>query len=64
MHHIHHLSGGIPFYRLPSVMRDYPVLHDVGRLTLWESFRCVRLTLWDEAAQRLVTFRSAAAAPA
>ncbi len=61
MHHIHHLSGGIPFYRLPAVMRDHPELKDVGRLTLWESFRCVRLTLWDEAAQRLVSFRTAAA---
>ena len=29
----------------------------VGRLTLLESIRCVRLVLWDEGRQRLVSFR-------
>ncbi|HUG62493.1 MAG TPA: fatty acid desaturase, partial [Methylomirabilota bacterium] len=37
----------------------HPELAPIGRLTLWESFRCVRLTLWDEARQRLVSFREA-----
>lgn len=61
IHHVHHLSSRIPFYRLPEVLRDHPELKDAGRLTLWESFRCVRLTLWDEARQKLVTFREARA---
>jgi len=57
IHHVHHLSSKIPYYRLPSVLRDYPELSRVGRLTLAESFRCVRLVLWDESRKRLISFR-------
>jgi omega-6 fatty acid desaturase (delta-12 desaturase) len=59
IHHVHHLCSRIPYYRLPNVLRDYPELRDVGRLTLLQSFRCVRLVLWDEAQRRLITFRAA-----
>lgn len=59
MHHLHHLCSRIPFYRLPDVLRTYPELRDVSRLTLLDSLRCVRLTLWDEQARRLVSFREA-----
>jgi omega-6 fatty acid desaturase (delta-12 desaturase) len=41
---------------LPRVLRDYPELREVGRVTLLESFRCVRLVLWDEVQRRLVSF--------
>jgi len=57
VHHVHHLSSRILFYRLPEVLRDHPELADVGRLRLIESFRCVRLVLWDEGRKRLVSFR-------
>jgi len=57
VHHVHHLCSKIPYYRLPSVLRDYPELGRVGRLTLGESLRCVRLVLWDESQQRLISFR-------
>ncbi|HVR55400.1 MAG: fatty acid desaturase [Pseudolabrys sp.] len=57
IHHVHHLCSRIPYYRLPCVLRDHPELRDVGRVTLLESFRCVRLVLWDEAQGRLVSFR-------
>ncbi|CTQ52467.1 Fatty acid desaturase [Roseibium album] len=57
IHHVHHLAAKIPFYRLPEVIRDYPELKDVSRITLVQSFKCVNLTLWDEAAGRLVSFR-------
>ena len=63
LHHVHHLSSRIPFYRLPDVMRDHPELHDVGRITLWESLRCVPLVLWDEKSHRLVSFRTAKLLP-
>ena len=56
VHHVHHLCSRIPFYRLPHVLRKHPELRDIGRITLVESIRCVRLTLWDEARQRLVSF--------
>ena len=57
IHHVHHLSSRIPFYRLPDVLKAHPELRDISRIGLRESFRCVRLALWDEAAQRLVSFR-------
>jgi acyl-lipid omega-6 desaturase (Delta-12 desaturase) len=57
VHHVHHLCSRIPFYRLSRVLRDHPELREIGRLTLWESFRCIRFTLWDESGRRLVSFR-------
>jgi omega-6 fatty acid desaturase (delta-12 desaturase) len=57
MHHLHHLSSRIPYYRLPEVLRDHPALRHVGRLTLLRSFGCTRLVLWDEARRRLISFR-------
>jgi len=59
MHHVHHLCSRIPYYRLPKVMRDHPELLGVGRLTMLQSFRCVKLALWDEQERRMVSFRSA-----
>jgi acyl-lipid omega-6 desaturase (Delta-12 desaturase) len=57
VHHVHHLCSRIPYYRLPRVLRDHPELAAVGRLTLLESLRCVRMVLWDERSRRLVSFR-------
>ena len=59
VHHVHHLYSRIPYYRLPQVLRDFPELGNVRRITLMESFRCVRLRLWDEGRRRLVTFEEA-----
>lgn len=56
IHHIHHLSARIPFYKLPKVLKDFPELENVCRLSFWQSFKCVRLALWDEKARRLVAF--------
>jgi omega-6 fatty acid desaturase (delta-12 desaturase) len=60
IHHVHHLASRIPYYRLPEVLRDHPQFADVGRITLKESFKTTRLTLWDEEKRRLVTFAEAA----
>jgi omega-6 fatty acid desaturase (delta-12 desaturase) len=62
VHHVHHLASRIPFYRLREALRDYPDLTNVGRLTLWQSLRCVNYSLWDEDAQRLISFRTLGAA--
>jgi omega-6 fatty acid desaturase (delta-12 desaturase) len=59
IHHVHHLCSRIPCYRLGEALRDHPELRGVSRLTLKESFRCMRLALWDEDQQRLVAFRDA-----
>lgn len=61
VHHVHHLASRIPYYRLPEVLRDHPELADIGRITLWQSLQCVRLVLWDERRDKLVSFRDAAA---
>jgi len=58
-HHVHHLGSRIPFYRLPRVLQDHPELEARGRLTLRQSFRCAKLTLWDEAGERLIPFSAA-----
>jgi acyl-lipid omega-6 desaturase (Delta-12 desaturase) len=57
IHHVHHLSSRIPFYRLPQVLKDHPELKAMSRVGFLEGFKTVRLALWDEAAQRLVSFR-------
>jgi omega-6 fatty acid desaturase (delta-12 desaturase) len=63
LHHIHHLSSRVPFYRLPEVMRDHPELGEMGRITLKDSLKCVKLILWDEASKRLVTLREVEPGP-
>jgi omega-6 fatty acid desaturase (delta-12 desaturase) len=59
IHHIHHLNSRIPYYRLPKVLRDHPELKAVSRLTLWESLKSTRLSLWCEQREKLVSFRNA-----
>jgi acyl-lipid omega-6 desaturase (Delta-12 desaturase) len=60
VHHVHHLSSSIPFYRLPRVLKDWPELRNTRCLTIVESVRSFNLALWDEASQRLVSFKRAA----
>ena len=59
VHHVHHLSSKIPFYRLGQVMREEPALRAAGRLTFWQSLGCVGLALWDDADRRLISFQQA-----
>ena len=72
-HHVHHLSPRVPNYRLESCHNAIPALRAVKPLGLRDSFRAVRLTLWDEANATMISFAearrarmtaSAAAAPA
>ncbi|MFO1025021.1 MAG: fatty acid desaturase [Acetobacteraceae bacterium] len=60
LHHVHHLNSRIPFYRTAEVLRDYPQLRDIGRMTLRDSLATLSLRLWDVQAKRLVSFREAA----
>jgi omega-6 fatty acid desaturase (delta-12 desaturase) len=59
VHHVHHLVSRIPFYRLSEVLRDMPSLAATSRITVRDSFRMVRLVLWDEEKRRLVSFKEA-----
>jgi omega-6 fatty acid desaturase (delta-12 desaturase) len=58
LHHVHHMASRIPFYRLPDAVGD-PMFADSPRLTLADAFACLRLSLWDEEAGRLVSFADA-----
>ena len=64
VHHVHHLASRIPFYRLGDVVRDHDILAKSKRITLWQSFRCARLHLWDEHSRRLLSFSEARAVTA
>ena len=59
VHHVHHLNSRIPYYRLPQVLRDIPSFTKNRRLTLRQSFVCMKLRLWDEDQQKLVSFAEA-----
>ena len=59
VHHVHHLYSRIPFYRLTEVLRDHYDLDQAQRLTLRDSLACVKLNLWDEKLQRLMSFGEA-----
>ncbi len=59
IHHVHHLSSRIPFHQLPKVLRDFPELKNLGRITFIDSLKTIRLALWDEKDRRLVSFREA-----
>ncbi len=60
-HHIYHLNGRIPFYRLPEAMAAIsefqspvttpPALRDI--------IDCFQSSLWDENQQRMVSYREA-----
>jgi omega-6 fatty acid desaturase (delta-12 desaturase) len=59
IHHVHHLASRIPYYRLPEVLRDYPELKAIGRISIADSLASVKLVLWDERHKKLVSFREA-----
>jgi omega-6 fatty acid desaturase (delta-12 desaturase) len=43
---------------LQNVLRDNPELRATSRLSLTDSVRCIGLSLWDEASQKLVSFKN------
>lgn len=58
LHHVHHLSSRVPNYRLQECLNAAPELDRLARkVTLRQSLRCWRLTLWDERGGRFVGFR-------
>jgi omega-6 fatty acid desaturase (delta-12 desaturase) len=63
IHHVHHLYARIPFYRLPQVLRDQAPLASASRVTLWQSLKYARLALWDDAQNKLLSFREARKLP-
>jgi omega-6 fatty acid desaturase (delta-12 desaturase) len=60
-HHVHHLASRIPFYRLHDALHAHPALFGARQLRLRDAFGALRLSLWDEAAGKLVSFQEARA---
>lgn len=58
-HHIHHLSSGIPNYNLEKCYRENVEFQEVNPLTFWKSFSTLKLKLWDEQSQKLMTWAEA-----
>jgi len=58
-HHIHHLSSKIPNYKLEKCHKENEQFNQVKPVTLISSFQALRLHLWDEQRQKLVSYRKA-----
>jgi omega-6 fatty acid desaturase (delta-12 desaturase) len=56
-HHIHHVNPRIPFYRLPETMNAFQELQHPRETSLdpIEVLRCLKLKLWDEERQRMIS---------
>jgi len=57
IHHIHHLCSKIPNYKLQACLNGNAMLQQTNRMTLKESFKCLRYALWDEVQKKMVSFR-------
>ncbi|BDS07200.1 hypothetical protein NT6N_22400 [Oceaniferula spumae] len=55
-HHVHHLSSRIPNYNLERCHYSDPMFTAVPPMSLWDSFRCLNVRLWDEEAKKLISF--------
>jgi omega-6 fatty acid desaturase (delta-12 desaturase) len=56
-HHIHHLGPKIPNYNLPKCYEENPLFQEVEPITFFKSFQSLKLRLWDEKNERIVTFQ-------
>ena len=61
LHHIHHVRPNIPNYNLQRCHDDTPAFHAIKPVTVRTSFQSLRLALYDEKQQKLISFRSLAA---
>jgi omega-6 fatty acid desaturase (delta-12 desaturase) len=62
LHHIHHLSARIPNYALQRCHDENPQFQTAHVLTLRTGMQTLSLSLWDEEARRMVSFRQLAVA--
>jgi omega-6 fatty acid desaturase (delta-12 desaturase) len=58
LHHIHHLHPLIPNYHLQGFYDAEPALQAVEPVTIRRSLKSLRLNLWDEEGQKMVSFQS------
>lgn len=55
-HHIHHLNARIPNYYLNRCYRENTIFKEVKPVTFLLALKALRLRLWDEQIQKMVTF--------
>lgn len=60
-HHLHHLSPRIPNYNLEKCQNENDMFQEVKPITLFDTFKALRLSLWDEANRQLIRIRKIAA---
>jgi omega-6 fatty acid desaturase (delta-12 desaturase) len=58
LHHIHHLRPRIPNYNLQECYDEVPAMQQVQPLSIGSSLSSLRMNLWDEEKQVLVSFGS------
>lgn len=56
-HHIHHVCSRIPNYHLERAWNEIPALQEVTWLSIPDSLKTLRLSLWDEDSRQLIGFR-------
>lgn len=56
-HHIHHLGSTIPNYNLVECHNENPMFQEVKPITFFKSFHSLKLRLWDEKNQRIISFK-------
>jgi acyl-lipid omega-6 desaturase (Delta-12 desaturase) len=59
LHHVHHLNARIPNYNLQAAHDNVAIFRDVPTMSLIDGLRVVKLKLYDEDSDRLVTFAQA-----
>ncbi|MBZ0264310.1 fatty acid desaturase [bacterium] len=58
LHHVHHVNARIPNYHLQPCLDNTPFLQQVEPMTLLKSFKTVKMNLWDEEKDKLVSFKA------
>jgi acyl-lipid omega-6 desaturase (Delta-12 desaturase) len=58
LHHIHHLNGRVPSYRLKECQAHIPELQSIPKRTLADVPACFTVALWDDGAKKMVGFKS------
>lgn len=58
-HHVHHLSPRIPNYKLEACHNENSLFDPIKPISIMESFRSMKLRLWDEESKQLVSFKMA-----
>jgi omega-6 fatty acid desaturase (delta-12 desaturase) len=57
-HHVHHLSSRIPNYNLEKCHYENEMFKDIKPIVLFKTFRALKLSLWDEANRRMISFKN------